>query len=130
MTPWLMLSVLCAFCFKDSFCFKLCSSFVHEALPLCSILCSLFPGLSWNVDILKRYFKGVFEAFLLATLSLKVSLENFHWQSFIRHSSILAVQALIQYVRVASFSFFKTSLSGILSCHLSGNSWKWLSLLA
>ena len=39
------------------FCFKLGGTFVDEATPLCSILSSLFPGLSWNIEILKRGFK-------------------------------------------------------------------------
>ena len=50
------------------FLFELGGTFVDEATPLCSILSSLFPGLNWNIKILKRGFKGVFEAFLLATL--------------------------------------------------------------
>ena len=43
-------------------------SFVDEATPLCSILCNLFTGFSWNIEILKEGFKGVFVAFLFATL--------------------------------------------------------------
>ena len=54
--------------FTDSLYFKLGGTFVEEATPLCSILSSLFPGLNWNIEILKRGFKGVFVAFLLATL--------------------------------------------------------------
>ena len=44
---------------------------------------SLFPGLSWNNEILKRGFKGVFVAFLFWPASLraisfmKFSIENF-----------------------------------------------------
>ena len=42
---------------------------------------SLFPGLSWKIEILKRGFKGVFIAFLLSTLRaisfLKFSIEHF-----------------------------------------------------
>ena len=56
------------FSFTYSLCFKLGGTFVDEATPLCSILSSLFPGLSWNTEILKRGFKGVFVAFLLVTL--------------------------------------------------------------
>ena len=51
-----------------SLCFKLGGTFVDEATPLCSILSSLFPGLSWNIEIIKQGFKGVFVVFLLATL--------------------------------------------------------------
>ena len=47
---------------------QLGGTFVDEATSLCSILSSLFPGLNWNIEILKRGFKGVFVAFLLATL--------------------------------------------------------------
>ena len=50
------------------FASNLGGTFVDEATPLCSILSSLFPGLNWNIEILKRGFKGVFVAFLLATL--------------------------------------------------------------
>ena len=35
---------------------------------MCVFLSSLFPGLNWNIEILKRGFKGVFVAFFLATL--------------------------------------------------------------
>ena len=71
MVPWLLLSFLYA-----SFQLHRLSllqiggggTFVDEAAPLCSILSSLFPGLSWNIEIHKRGFKGVFVAFLLATL--------------------------------------------------------------
>ena len=41
---------------------------IRQRHCLCSILSSLFPGLSWDIEILKRGFKGVFVAFLLATL--------------------------------------------------------------
>ena len=47
------------FSFTDSLCFKLGGTFVDETTPLCSILSSLFPGLSWNIKIRKRGFKGV-----------------------------------------------------------------------
>ena len=47
------------FNFTDSLCFKLGGTFVDEATPLCSILSSLFPGLSRNIEIVKRGFKGV-----------------------------------------------------------------------
>ena len=77
------------FSFTDSLCFKLGGIFVDEATPLCSILSILFPGLSWNIEILKRGFKGGFVAFLLATLLalffLQFSIENFLWQPLIRH---------------------------------------------
>ena len=35
----------------------------NDSTPLSSILCSLTPELSWNIEILKRCFKGVFVAF-------------------------------------------------------------------
>ena len=57
-----------SFSFTDCLSFNLCGSFVDEAPPLCSVPYSLFPGLSWNIEILKRGFKGVFVAFVLATL--------------------------------------------------------------
>ena len=62
------LALALPFSFTDSLCFKSGDTFADEATPLCSILSSLFPGLSWNIEILKRGFKGVFVAFLLATL--------------------------------------------------------------
>ena len=45
-----------------------CAAPFDEATPLCSILCRLFPGHSWNIEIFKGDFKGVFVAFLVATL--------------------------------------------------------------
>ena len=53
------------FSFTDSLCFKLGGTIIDEATPLCSILSSPFPGHSWNIEILKRGFKGVFVAFLV-----------------------------------------------------------------
>ena len=88
MVPWLLLSFLYAsFQLTDSLCFKLEGTFVDEATPLCSILSSLFPGRSWNIEILKRGFKGVFvafpfghlvRAFLLAVLHRELSLAAAH----------------------------------------------------
>ena len=56
-------------CFGDrvSVTFLSCSFFVEET-PLCSILCSLHLGVSWNIKILHLGFKGIFVAFLLASL--------------------------------------------------------------
>ena len=84
---------------------------------------------------------SVFVAFLLANLRalsfLKFSIENFLWQFLSHGQSILAVQALIEYVPFASLtSSGPLYLHGVLSCHLIFKNflrqlkWKWLSLLA
>ena len=76
------------------FCFKQCGSFDDEATPLCVIQCSLLSGLSWNIEALNQGFKGVFVGFPLTTLRalsfLKFSIQNFLWQSLIRHSCNMA----------------------------------------
>ena len=86
MGPWLLLSFLYA-----SICFKLGGTFVDEATQLCSILGSLFPGLNWNIEILKRGFKGVLcsvsfgqlvSAFLLEVLHRELPLAAAH-QAFL-----------------------------------------------
>ena len=79
---------LCTFLlgFADSFCFVFTSSPSHEASPLCSILCNLFPWLCWYVEI----FKGGFgypciassdhhgSVFQLIVLHRRFSLANVH----------------------------------------------------
>ena len=91
MVPWLILSFLYASFQLHSFSLLqiLGGTFVDEAMPLCSILYSLLPGLSWNIEILKRGFKGVFvalgqlvSAFLLAVLHRELSLAAAH-QAFL-----------------------------------------------
>ena len=48
---------LCTFLlgFADSFCFVFTSSPFYEASPLCTILCNLFPWLSWYVEVFKQH---------------------------------------------------------------------------
>ena len=100
---------------------KLGGTFVDEGTPRCSILRSLFPGLSCNIEILKRGFKGVFVA----------AHQAFLWPVHLSCASFNRVCTL------CIFAFFRTSVSGILSCHLIFRSflrqllrWKWLSFLA
>ena len=100
---------LCTFLlgFADSFCFVFTSSPFYEASPLCTILCNLFPWLCWYVEVFKGGFEGV---------PVHLNCANF------RRVCILCIPAL-----------FRTSVSGILSCHLIFRSflrqfvWKWLS---
>ena len=87
---------LCTFLlgFADSFCFVFTSSPFYEAAPLCTILCNLFPWLCWYVEVFKRGFEGVLVSLLLTTMGafsyLKFSIEDFLWQTFIRHSGNMA----------------------------------------
>ena len=87
---------LCTFLlgFADSFCFVFTSSPLYEASPLCTILCNLFPRLCWYVEVLKGGFEGVLVSLLLTTMGafsyLKFSIEDFLWQTFIRHSGNMA----------------------------------------
>ena len=80
--------------FADSFCFVFTSSPFYEASPLCTILCNLFPWLCWYVEVFKGGFEGVLVSLLLTTMGafsyLKFSIENFLWQTFIRHSGNMA----------------------------------------
>ena len=66
----------------------------YEALPLCTILCNLFPWLCWYVEVFKGGFEGVLVSLLLTTMGafsyLKFSIEDFLWQMFIRHSGNMA----------------------------------------
>ena len=87
---------LCTFLlgFADSVCFVFTSSPFYEASPLCTILCNLFPWLSWYVEVFKGAFEGVLVSLLLTTMGafsyLKFSIEDFLWQTFIRHSGNMA----------------------------------------
>ena len=62
---------LCTFLlgFADSFCFVFTSSPSYEASPICTILCNLFPGLCWYVEVFKgglslfRFFWPPWERF-------------------------------------------------------------------
>ena len=65
MIPWLLLSFLYTSLQLHRFSLNqiVQLSIGNESTPLSSILCSLFPELSWNLEILKRCFKGVFVAF-------------------------------------------------------------------
>ena len=102
---------LCTFLlgFADSFCFVFTSSPFYEASPLCTILCNLFPWLCWYVEVFKGGFEGVLVSLLLTTMGafsyLKFSIEDFLWQTFIRHSSILTVPISEEYVYSASLPF-------------------------
>ena len=59
----------------------------NESTLLSSILCSLFPELSWNIEILKRCFKGVFVAFrfgyLVSAFLPAVLRRKLFWQIFV-----------------------------------------------
>ena len=70
------------------------SSPFYEASPLCTILCNLFPWLSWYVEVFKGGFEGVLVSLLLTTMGafsyLKFSIEDFLGQTFIRHSGNMA----------------------------------------
>ena len=87
---------LCMFLlsFAGSFCFVFTSSLFYEASPLYTILCNLFPWLSWYVEVFKGGFEGVLISLLLTTMGafsyLKFSIEDFLWQTFIRHSGNMA----------------------------------------
>ena len=88
---------LCTFLLgcADSFCFVFTSSPFYEASPLCTIvLCNLFPWLSWYVEVFKGGFEDVLVSVLLTTMGafsyLKFSIEDFLWQTFIRHSGNMA----------------------------------------
>ena len=100
------------------------------------------PVPSRNIEILKRGFKGVFVAFLLATLwalsFLQYFIENFFGS---RPPGILVTWPVhlscASFNRVCTlyiFAFFRIPVSGIVSCHpifrsfLRQIKWKWLSL--
>ena len=86
-------------------------------------------------------FKGVLVPLLLTAMGafsyLKFSIEDFLWQTFIRHSGKMACPYYFRRVCILRVpALFKTSVSGILSCHFIFRSflrqllWKWFSLLA
>ena len=76
------------FCLASLINFALYS---NEASLLFPILCNLFPRLCWYVEEFKGGFKGVLVLLLLGAFSdLQFSIEDFLWQTFIRHSSIMA----------------------------------------
>ena len=81
-------------CFADSFCVIFTSTPSYEASPLCSILCNLFPWLCWYVEVFMGGFEGVLVSLLLTTMGafsdLYFSIEDFLWQTFIRHSGNMA----------------------------------------
>ena len=87
---------LCTFLLgiAGSFCFVVTSSPFYEASPLCTILCNLFPWLCWYAEVFKGGFEGVLVSLLLTTMGafsyLKFSIEDFLWQTFIRHSGNMA----------------------------------------
>ena len=58
--------------------------------PLYMILCNLFPWLCWYVEVFMGGFEGVLVSLLLTTMwvfsFLKFTIEDFLWQTFIRHS--------------------------------------------
>ena len=130
--------------FTDSFCFVCTSSPFYEASPLCTILCNLFPWLCWYVEVFKGGFEGVLVSLLLTTMGafsyLKFSIFFFFGKC---SSGILVIWPV--HLNCANFrrvrtlcipALFRTSVSGILSCHLIFRSflrqlvWKWFSLLA
>ena len=71
--------------------FVLTSTHSYAASPVCSILCKLFPGLSWYVEVFKGGLEGVHVPLLLTTMGafsdLLFSIEDFLLQTFIRHSA-------------------------------------------
>ena len=118
--------MLCWWCFALAFhCARFCSALLilfasyspaplfYEALPLCTIPCNLFPWLCWYVEVFKGGFEGVLVLLLLTTMGafsyLKFSIEDFLWQTFIRHSGNMACPLTVpiseEYVHSASLPF-------------------------
>ena len=89
MIPWLLLSFLYTSLQLHRFSLNqiVQLSIGNESTLLSSILCSLFPELSWNIEILKRCFKGVFVAFrfgyLVSAFLPAVLLRKLFWQIFV-----------------------------------------------
>ena len=85
-----------AFCSASliPFCFIFTSTPSYQASPLCSILCNMFLQFCWYVEVFKGGFEGVLVLLLLTTMGafsyLKFSIEDFLWQTFIRHSGNMA----------------------------------------
>ena len=61
---------LCMFLlgFADLFCLIFTSISSDEALPICSVLCNLFPRLCWYVEVFDGGFEGVFVSLLLTSM--------------------------------------------------------------
>ena len=89
MIPWLLLSFLYTSLQLHRFSLNqiVQLSIGNESTLLSSILCSLFPELSWNIEILKRCFKGVFVAFrfgyLVSAFLPAVLRRKLFWQIFV-----------------------------------------------
>ena len=89
MNPWLLLSFLYTSLQLHRFSLNqiVQLSIGNESTPLSSILCSLFPELSWNIEILQRCFKGVFVAFrfgyLVSAFLPAVLRRKLFWQIFV-----------------------------------------------
>ena len=106
--------------------------------------CAICSHDCWYVEVFKGGFDGVLVSLLLTTMGafsyLKFSIEDFLWQTFIRHSGNMGCHLNCgNFRRVCTLcipALFRTSVSGILSCHLIFRSflrqlvWKWFSLLA
>ena len=118
---WYWLCVFCAFySFTDSLSF-IQSCFVDETSPLVQSV--LFPRPYWYFEILQRGFEGVFVAFLLATLRAL----SLHRKLFFGSRSSGNLKTCPVHLSCASFktlcmlcipAFFRTSVSGIFTCHL------------
>ena len=74
--------------------------------------CAICSHDCWYVEVFKGGFEGVFVSLLLTTMGafsdLKFSIEDFLWQTFIRHSgnmAILTVPISEEYVHSASLPF-------------------------
>ena len=77
---------------------------------------------------LREALRVVLVSLLLTTMgafsSLKFSIEEFLWQTFIRHSGYIHLPVHLNcanFIRICTFCIpvlFRTSVSGILSCHL------------
>ena len=94
-----------------------------------------------SVDLLKSLREALRVSLLLTIMGafsyLKFSIEDFLWQTFIRHSWPVHLNCA-NFRRVCILctpAFFRTSVSEILSCHLIFRNflrhlvWKWFSLL-
>ena len=89
MIPWLLFSFLYTSLQLHRFSLNqiVQLSIGNESTLLSSILCSLFPELSWNIDLLKRCFKCVFVAFrfgyLVSAFLPAVLRRKLFWQIFV-----------------------------------------------
>ena len=117
---------LCTFLlgFADSFCFVFISSPPYESSPLCSILCNLFTWLCWYVEVFKKGFWGVRPSiassdhhgsvFQLVVLHRGFSSANVHQATWPVHLNCANFRRVCT---VCIPALFRTSVSGILSCH-------------